>query len=45
VLGLLAAVPAILVQLDFLGNQLLVLTGPVIYVLADPAGQLYQSIL
>ena len=34
-----------LIELDFLGNKLLVLTGPVVYTLTGAAGKLEKSIL
>ena len=44
-LGLLFAPLAKLVELNLFSDEFLVLTGPVIYALADPAGKLYKSIL
>ncbi|OGI81819.1 hypothetical protein A3I95_02465 [Candidatus Nomurabacteria bacterium RIFCSPLOWO2_02_FULL_44_12] len=41
VLGLLLAPLTILIELDLLGNQFLVLAGPVIYPLAIATGELY----
>jgi hypothetical protein len=44
-LGLFLAPFAEFIELDFLGNEFLVLAGPIIYPLASPAGKLYKSIL
>lgn len=45
VLGLFLAPFAEFIELDLLGDYLLVLRGPVIYALASPAGEFYKSIL
>jgi len=44
-LGLFLAPFAELVKLDFLGNEFLVLAGPVIDTFASRAGEFYKSIL
>ena len=44
-LGLLSAPFAEFFELDFLGNEFLVLAGPVIYALASSASKFYKSIL
>jgi hypothetical protein len=44
-LGLFLAPFAEFVELNFLGDNLLVLAGPVIYALAGSAGEFYKSIL
>ena len=45
VLSFLLAPLAKFIELDFLGNELLVLAGPVIYPFAVPASEFYKSIL
>jgi len=44
-LGLLSAPFAVFFKLDFLGYQLLILAGPIIYPFARRASKLYKSIL
>ena len=44
-LSLLSAPFAEFFELDFLSNEFLVLTGPVIYTLAGSTGEFYKSIL
>jgi hypothetical protein len=44
-LGLFAAPFAVLIELNFLGDKLFVLAGPVIYPFAISASQFYKSIL
>ncbi len=44
-LGLFLAPSAEFQKLNLLGDEFLVLAGPVIYPLASPAGKLYKSIL
>ena len=44
-LGLFSAPFAVLIELDFLGNEFLVLAGPVIYTLAIGASELDKAVL
>ena len=44
-LGVFTAPFAVFLKLDFLGDKLLVLTGPVIDALASRAGEFYKAIL